>query len=102
MSLENNDDSGQTLELMANSDVFSQIQSEEQLLQFQFAIKQLSHEQRDAVLLHYSQGFTLQQIADMENVGRETIKSRLRYATKKLKDLVSTMNELGTLPEVQS
>jgi RNA polymerase sigma-70 factor, ECF subfamily len=46
---------------------------------------QLPEEQREAFLLKEETGLTLEQIAQMINVGRETIKSRLRYALKYLR-----------------
>jgi len=48
-------------------------------------LAQLPEEQRDAFLLKEETGLTLEQIAEMINVGRETIKSRLRYALKRLR-----------------
>lgn len=45
----------------------------------------LPGEQRDAFLLKEESGLTLEQIASMFEVGRETIKSRLRYAMKRLR-----------------
>lgn len=99
VSLDDKDEDNYTLELKASADIFAEIQSEEQLLQFKLALEQLPPEQRDALLLHYQQGFTLEQIATMEEVGRETIKSRLRYALKKLKKIISAMNEFSALSE---
>jgi RNA polymerase sigma-70 factor (ECF subfamily) len=52
------------------------------------AIGQLSHEQREAFLLKEETGMPLGDIADMLCVGRETIKSRLRYALKRLRALL--------------
>jgi RNA polymerase sigma-70 factor (ECF subfamily) len=46
----------------------------------------LPMEQRDAFLLKEESGLSLEQIAAMLNVGRETIKSRLRYAMKRLRE----------------
>jgi RNA polymerase sigma-70 factor (ECF subfamily) len=48
-------------------------------------VGQLPDEQRDAFLLKEDSGLTLEQIARLANVGRETIKSRLRYALKRLR-----------------
>lgn len=45
----------------------------------------LPGDQRDAFLLKEESGLTLEQIATMLEVGRETIKSRLRYAMKRLR-----------------
>lgn len=59
------------------------------------ALMRLPREQREAFLLKQEAGLTLQELAEREGVGAETIKSRLRYATGKLKKL------LGPRPEVQ-
>jgi RNA polymerase sigma-70 factor (ECF subfamily) len=59
------------------------------------ALMRLPREQREAFLLKQEAGLTLQELAEREGVGAETIKSRLRYATVKLKKL------LGPRPEVQ-
>lgn len=48
----------------------------------------LPGEQRDAFLLKEEGGFTLEQIAKLVDVGRETVKSRLRYALKQLRQLL--------------
>jgi RNA polymerase sigma-70 factor (ECF subfamily) len=52
------------------------------------ALNELSEEQRDAFLLHEEGGLTLEEIAAIAGVGRETIKSRLRYALARLRKLV--------------
>lgn len=48
----------------------------------------LPAEQREAFLLKEEGGFTLEQIAGLVRVGRETVKSRLRYALKQLRKLL--------------
>ena len=48
----------------------------------------LPSEQREAFLLKEEGGFTLEQIAALASVGRETVKSRLRYAMKQLRKLL--------------
>lgn len=48
------------------------------------AIRQLPAEQRDAFLLR-EQGFSQSEIAEITGSGRETVKSRLRYATNTLR-----------------
>jgi RNA polymerase sigma factor (sigma-70 family) len=50
------------------------------------ALTELPDVQRDAFLLAVEGGLTLDEIASVSGVGRETIKSRLRYATGKLRD----------------
>lgn len=50
------------------------------------AIAALPQDQRDVLLLHEEAGLTLETIAQVVGVGRETAKSRLRYALTKLRD----------------
>ncbi len=50
------------------------------------ALALLPDEQRDAFLLHEEGGLTLEEIATVMGVGRETAKSRLRYALSKLRE----------------
>jgi RNA polymerase sigma-70 factor, ECF subfamily len=50
------------------------------------ALNALPELQREAFLLAEEGGLTLEEIASISGVGRETIKSRLRYATAKLRD----------------
>jgi RNA polymerase sigma-70 factor (ECF subfamily) len=52
------------------------------------AILALPPEQRDALLLKLEGGLSLAEIATMTDVGRETVKSRLRYATARLKQVL--------------
>jgi len=49
------------------------------------ALTRLPEEQRDVFLLHEEAGLSLDVIAQVTGVNRETAKSRLRYAMKKLK-----------------
>jgi RNA polymerase sigma factor (sigma-70 family) len=49
------------------------------------ALNELPEVQREAFLLAEEGGLTLEEIASIAGVGRETIKSRLRYATGKLR-----------------
>lgn len=51
----------------------------------EIALMALPDEQRDVFLLHEEAGLTLDNIAHVTGVNRETAKSRLRYAMKKLK-----------------
>jgi len=52
------------------------------------ALKNLPEEQRDAFLLHEEAGLGIDQIASVTGCNRETAKSRLRYAVKKLRDAI--------------
>lgn len=49
------------------------------------ALHALPEVQREAFLLAEEGGLTLEEIAALAGVGRETIKSRLRYATRRLR-----------------
>ncbi|MFN0040114.1 MAG: RNA polymerase sigma factor [Burkholderiales bacterium] len=50
------------------------------------AIALLPVEQREAFLLQQEGGLSLEEIAEVTGAGRETVKSRLRYALEKLRD----------------
>ena len=50
------------------------------------ALALLPPEQREAFLLHEEGGLTLEEIATVTGTGRETVKSRLRYALAKLRE----------------
>jgi RNA polymerase sigma-70 factor (ECF subfamily) len=57
------------------------------------ALDELPAEQREAFLLHQESGLTLEEIGRLAGVGRETIKSRLRYAVAKLRDRLADTAE---------
>ena len=59
----------------------------------------LPNEQRDVFLLYEEAGLTLDNIAKVTGVNRETAKSRLRYAMKKLK---AALTEPAQSSETQS
>ena len=50
------------------------------------ALEALPAEQREAFLLHEEAGLTLEEIAAVVGTGRETVKSRLRYAARRLRE----------------
>ncbi len=55
----------------------------------QRAIEQLPEEQRIAVLLRLEKDLSLEEIATVTGAGRETVKSRLRYAMTRLREVLS-------------
>ncbi|WP_242697363.1 RNA polymerase sigma factor [Bordetella petrii] len=67
-------------------------QPEQQLSDFQtrrrlqLAIESLPHEQRHAILLRLEHDLSLEEIADVTGAPRETVKSRLRYATQRIRE----------------
>ena len=58
---------------------------EEARQSLQQALDELPDEQREAVLLRLQQELSLEEIGQITGVGRETVKSRLRYALDKLR-----------------
>ena len=46
-------------------------------------------EQRTAILLRLEQELSLEEIAEVTGSGRETVKSRLRYAMTRLREALS-------------
>jgi RNA polymerase sigma-70 factor (ECF subfamily) len=52
------------------------------------ALALLPAEQREVIVLREEQDLTLEQIAEVQGVGRETVKSRLRYALAKLREVL--------------
>ena len=57
----------------------------EQRRRLQLALDELPPEQREVLLLRLEQELTLEEIGAITGVGRETVKSRLRYAMEKLR-----------------
>jgi len=61
--------------------------------QLRDALDALPDEQRHAFLLQYEGGLSLAEIAQLTGVGMETVKSRLRYATAKLRSTLSGVRQ---------
>lgn len=57
----------------------------EQRRGMQLALDELPDEQREVIVLRLEQELTLEEIGAITGVGRETVKSRLRYAMDKLR-----------------
>ena len=53
------------------------------------ALAVLPPEQREVIVLREERDLTLEQIAEIQGVGRETVKSRLRYALVKLREVLT-------------
>jgi RNA polymerase sigma factor (sigma-70 family) len=62
-----------------------QLSEFEQRRRLQLALDELPEEQREVLLLRLEQELTLEEIGEITGVGRETVKSRLRYAMDKLR-----------------
>lgn len=62
-----------------------QLSAFEERRRLQRALEDLPEDQREAVLLRLEQELSLEEIGRITGVGRETVKSRLRYALDKLR-----------------
>ena len=62
-----------------------QLSEFEQRRRLQLAMDELPLEQREVLLLRLEQELTLEEIGEITGVGRETVKSRLRYAMDRLR-----------------
>lgn len=84
----NGDDDDAALDPPAPDHVGPERRAEQQQLRAALlaALNELPDVQREAFLLAEEGGLTLEEIAAVSGVGRETIKSRLRYATAKLRN----------------
>lgn len=67
------------------SDPERELSQFEQRRRLQRAIEELPDEQREVLLLRLEQELSLEEIASITETGRETVKSRLRYAMDKLR-----------------
>ncbi len=80
------DDADERTERMPDHDTPERQLSEfEERRRLQLALDELPDEQREVVLLRLEQELSLEEIGEMTGVGRETVKSRLRYAMDKLR-----------------
>ena len=79
-------DADERLARVADPDTPERVLSEfERRRQLQLALDDLPEEQREVLLLRLEQELTLEEIGTITGVGRETVKSRLRYAMDKLR-----------------
>lgn len=62
-----------------------QLSAFEERRRLQLALEELPDDQREVVLLRLEQELSLEEIGEITGVGRETVKSRLRYAMDKLR-----------------
>lgn len=79
-------DADERMARVADPDTPERVLSEfEHRRQLQLALDDLPEEQREVLLLRLEQELTLEEIGAITGVGRETVKSRLRYAMDKLR-----------------
>ena len=80
------DDADERTERVPDHDTPERHLSEfEERRRLQLALDELPEEQREVILLRLEQELSLEEIGEMTGVGRETVKSRLRYAMDKLR-----------------
>jgi RNA polymerase sigma-70 factor (ECF subfamily) len=68
------------------------IEHRDQARHYLAAVEALPAAQREAFLLHAQAGLSLEQVGRLTGAGVETVKSRLRYASAKLRDALSIWN----------
>lgn len=71
-----------------------ELQNKQMQKQIKQAIAQLPEEQRSAILLKEEASLSLAEIAEVTGVNRETVKSRLRYAVKRLQGLLHPLRSV--------
>lgn len=67
-----------------------QLSTFEERRRLQLALEELPADQRETVMLRLDQELSLEEIGQITGVGRETVKSRLRYALDKLRQRLTT------------
>ena len=68
------------------ADLLIRAEQEEELMTL---LHQLTEPHRAVLLLHFLEEFSLEEIADITGVGLGTVKSRLHYAKKSLRELIT-------------
>lgn len=71
-----------------DKDITTEIIQENRQTELRRQIESLPVEQKTALLLKLDAGLSLEEISNILDCGRETIKSRLRYATAKLREML--------------
>ena len=76
--------------LATSAEQESQLEQAQRKALLDQAVQSLPEDQREAIVLRLEGDLSLDDIAALTGVGRETVKSRLRYATAKLKQAMGT------------
>lgn len=71
-----------------DSDITTKLTEQRKYQQLRVQIEALPMDQKTALLLKMDAGLSLEEIACVLGCGRETVKSKLRYATKRLKKML--------------
>lgn len=83
-----NDEMPEDLAAPARDEPEQRTEQSQQSYRLLAALQTLPPEQREIIVLREEQDFTLDAIAALQGVGRETVKSRLRYALAKLREVL--------------
>ena len=71
-----------------NQDPPEVLDEADRLAAFRAALANLPEEQREALSLRLDAGLSQEEVAQVTGVGRETVKSRLRYGIRKLREVL--------------
>jgi RNA polymerase sigma-70 factor (ECF subfamily) len=82
---DSSDEALETLEADVDDDPAEQYSSQQKIARFLTLLHALPDEQRQVFLLKEEAGLSLEEIAQVTGTGFENVKSRLRYAVKKLR-----------------
>ncbi|MCW9047123.1 MAG: RNA polymerase sigma factor [Gammaproteobacteria bacterium] len=77
------------------SDPHKELQNSQLQQQIKKAMADLPEEQRSAILLKEEASLSLAEIAEVTGVNRETVKSRLRYAIKRLRGILQPLRPVS-------
>lgn len=77
---------------LINHSLVKSIEKSDRLVAFNLAISQLPFHQRET-LIFQQEGFSVMEICQLTNESFETVKSRLRYARKNLKEMLGNNHE---------
>ncbi|MCW8935960.1 MAG: RNA polymerase sigma factor [Gammaproteobacteria bacterium] len=77
------------------SDPHKELQNSQLQKKIKQAIAELPEEQRSAILLKEEASLSLAEIAEVTGVNRETVKSRLRYAIKRLRGILHPLRPVS-------
>ena len=98
------DDEDETLQLAAPHTSQPEVHSirRENAAELIEAIDALPAPQRETVLLHFEAELTLEEIAQITRTSRETVKSRLRYGVRKIRERLAAQPEAPLTCEAQA
>jgi RNA polymerase sigma-70 factor, ECF subfamily len=85
---ENDEEALETVEAGESSDPLEHYSSQEKISRFLTMLQALPDEQRQVFLLKEEGGLSLEEITQVTGSSFETVKSRLRYAVKKLRQVL--------------